>query len=113
MLKDMELEHKTVIEIVPTVPFHFDSTFYKPGHFPSGDTRWESGKRWQTMLWEGAKYGLIFINKSIDEIPKVEVQVFSATKPTIQQITSLKGEIIWRYNLNLDLSDFYNDLGDD
>lgn len=109
----VRLEHTTVIEITPTTPFHFDSTFYKPAHFPSGDTRWEPGERWQTMLWEGARYGLIFVDKSTGGKPKVEVQIFSATPPSVQQIESLKKEIIWRYNLDLDLSDFYKEVGED
>lgn len=46
-----KLPFKHNLEIIPTSPFHFDSTFFKPAHFPSGDTKWEQGKRWQTMLW--------------------------------------------------------------
>jgi hypothetical protein len=40
------------VEVKPSAPFHFDSTMHKPDHFPSGDTYWETGQRWQTMLWQ-------------------------------------------------------------
>lgn len=109
----MRLGHKTIIEVTPTSPFHFDATFYKPAHFPTKDTKWEPGKRWQTMLWDGNRYGLIFVNKGTEGKPKVEVEVFSTTPLSLQQIESLKNEIIWRYNLDLDLLEFYKAVRND
>jgi len=47
----VKLKFKTSLQITPTRPFHFDSTFFKPGHFPSEDMKWQPGKRWQIMLW--------------------------------------------------------------
>lgn len=109
----MRLTQKTVIEIIPTIPFHFDSTFYKPAHFPTRDTKWEPGKRWQTTVWDGVKYGLVFVDKSTVKKPRVEVQIYSITPLSAGQIESLRGETIWRYNLDLDLSSFYKDVGND
>lgn len=109
----MKLTHRTKLVLCPTSPFHFDSTFYKPGHFPTKDTRWEPGKRWQTMLWQRQKLGLIFEDKSTKQKPKVLVKVFSAKKLSPKFLDSLKEEIIWRYNLDLDLSGFYQDVGKD
>src|SRR3989339_72409 len=108
-----KLVEKTVLCIAPTKPFHFDSTFFKPAHFPSGDTKFESGKRWQTMLWQGKKLGLIFENKGTGAKPKIRVSVFSKKKLSLKFIESLKQEIVWRYNLGLDLSEFYKDVGKD
>jgi 3-methyladenine DNA glycosylase/8-oxoguanine DNA glycosylase len=112
-MKIKKLNNKTTIEIAPTSPFHFDSTFYKPGHFPSNDTKWESGRRWQTMLWEGQKLGLIYENAGIKLKPKVKVKIFSKNGLTKDFLENLKQEIIWRFNLNLDLTDFYKDVGRD
>src|SRR3989344_8456009 len=98
MLKDMELEHKTVIEIIPTSPFHFDSTFYKPGHFPSGDTKWESRRRWQTTLWKGEKLGLVYENTGTKSSPKVVVKIFSNKVLPKDFLESLRMEMIWRFN---------------
>lgn len=99
--------------IVPSPPFHFDSTFYKPAHFPTSDTKWEPGKRWQTMLWKGERLGLIFDDRGSRRGPKVLVTVFSKKKLPSSFFDSLKQEIIWRFNLDLDLSGFYRAmLGD-
>ena len=109
----IELTHQKKIFIIPTYPFHFDSTFYKPAHFPSSDTRWEPGKRWQTMLWQGKRLGLIFQDAGTKQKPKVLVRVFSRQKLTPKFLDTLKKEIIWRYNLGLDLSGFYGEVKQD
>ena len=109
----MKLKITKTIEIVPTYPFHFDSTFFKPGHFPSRDTEWESGKRWQTMLWRGQELGLIYEDAGTKLKPKVKVRIFSNKSLTKGFLESLKQEIIWRFNLNLDLVGFYEDVGKD
>jgi len=113
MFRSVKLGHKKSFIIYPTPPFHFDSTFHKPGHFPTKDTKWEPGQRWQTMLWQGRRLGLIFGDKSTKQKPKVFVKVFSVKKLSPKFLDSLKQEIIWRYNLNLDLSRFYRDVGKD
>ncbi len=109
----MKLIKVTKIEIFPFSPFHFDSTFYKPGHFPTADTKWQPGKRWQTMLCKGERLGLIFEDKSKKQSPKVLLKVFSNKELSSELLDSLKKEIIWRFNLDLDLSGFYCDVGRD
>jgi len=109
----MKLKRVKSLELKPTAPFHFDSTFHKPGHFPTTDTKWKPGRRWQTMLWEGERLGLLFEDKSKKQKPKVSVRVFSIKKLTLKFLESLKQEIIWRYNLDLDLFGFYRDAGKD
>lgn len=105
--KIQKLKFRNKIEIIPTIPFHFDSTFYKPAHFPTADTMWQPGKRWQTMCWQGEKLGLIFVDKSSHYKPKILVQIYAGHKLTKDFLNNLKKEIIWRYNLDLDLRDFY------
>lgn len=122
-MKTKKFTNKTSFIIIPTSPFHFDSTFYKPGHFPSGDTKWEPGKRWQTMFWptyakasegkQGEKLGVIFEDRSTKSQPKRIAKVFSKNKLLPEFLKSLKKEIIWRYNLDLDLSDFYKSVKND
>ncbi len=106
--KPVKLTFKEELEIIPTSPFHFDSTFFKPAHFPSSDTKWESGKRWQTMLWKNTQLGLIFRNAGTSTKPRVKVDIFSAKKLMPEFLEELKQEFIWRYNLNLDLKHFYD-----
>lgn len=111
--KSIKLGAKTRFDIVPTRPFHFDSTFYKPGHFVSGDTEWQPGKRWQTMLWQGERLGLIYEDAGTKAKPKVRVKVFSKKKLSKEFLEALKKEIVWRFNLGMDLSGFYKEVGKD
>lgn len=108
-----KLKHKIEFGIIPTSPLHFDSTFFKPAHFPSNDMKWQPGKRWQTMVFGGEKLGMVFENAGTTRNPKVTVKVFSEKKLSNDLLENIKKEIIWRYNLDLDLSQFYQDVGND
>lgn len=109
----MKLTHQTTFDLNPTQPFHFDSTFYKPAHFPTADTKWESGRRWQTMLFDGIRLGLIFVDNTTLRKPQVRVRVFSEKNLSASYLESLKRELIWHFNLDLNLSDFYQEVGKD
>ncbi|MFH1832672.1 MAG: hypothetical protein ABH816_00705 [Candidatus Levyibacteriota bacterium] len=109
----IKLTHKVIIKIKPTRPFAFDPTFFKPAHFPSNDNRWESGIRWQTMFWDEEKLGLLYKNNGTINKPKIIVEVFSNKKLSSGFLENLKREIIWRFNLDLDLSDFYRQVSKD
>jgi 3-methyladenine DNA glycosylase/8-oxoguanine DNA glycosylase len=102
-----KLKLQKIIKIRPTKPFAFDSTFHKPGHFTSGDNFWQPGIRWQTWNWYGEKLGLKFSNKGTVNQPLLEVKIYSNKKLSKDFIKSLLTEIKYRYNLDLDLSDFY------
>ena len=109
----MKLTNVKTVEVIPTVPFDFDSTFHKPDHFTSGDNYWEPGIRWQTWFWEGKHYGLKFENKGYTKSPKILITIYSDSKANDKQISTLIEEVKYRYNLNLDLSGFYTALGND
>lgn len=108
-----ELSRVSSIEVIPTAPFDFDSTFHKPDHFTSGDNHWEPGARWQTWRWQDWEFGLKFQNLGDVEQPKICVDIFAASRPEKQLIDSLIEEVKYRYNLELDLSGFYAALGKD
>jgi len=74
---------------------------------------WEPGKRWQTMLWRGRELGLVYGNAGTKLKPKIRVRIFSNKSLTNGFLESLKREIIWRFNLDLDLADFYKDVDKD
>ena len=98
----MKLKKITSIEIIPPSPFNFDATFHKPDHFTTGDNYWEPGIRWQTWLWQDKPLGLKFTQNRVD--------IWSTDKLSKEFINSLVSEIRYRYNLDLDLSDFYKNL---
>jgi len=65
------------------------------------------------MLWRGQELGLIYENAGTKLKPKVRVRIFSNKSLTKDFLASLKQEIIWRFNLDLDLADFYKDVSKD
>lgn len=104
----MKLKVLTITYITPTSPFDFDSTFHKPDHFTSGDNYWEPGIKWQTWWWKNNTLGLKFVNKGTKEKPKITVKIYSGIKLNKDFVDSLVKEIKYRYNLDLDLTGFYN-----
>lgn len=103
----MRLDTITSIELTPTAPFDFDSTFHKPDHFTTGDNYWTPGKRWQTWNWRGRPLGLTFSNQGTPEHPRLRVDIHDRTAADAELVGSLSAEIRYRYNLDLDLTDFY------
>lgn len=105
--------HITSLDLYPSAPFNFDATLHKPDHFPSADNAWEPGLRWQTMRWQGMPLGLKFENRGTIDEPHVSLSIWSAGPLEQAYLTRLAGEISYRYNLQLDLSDFYRQFGGD
>lgn len=109
----MRLQNVKTIGIVPSSPFDFDSTVYKPAHFLSDDMKWKKGKRWQTFVWRNEKLGLIIEDKRTINKPKVLLHIYSNRQLSPEFIESVAEEIEWRFNLELDLTDFYRDVRND
>lgn len=109
----IKLEHRETVEIKPTTPFAFDSTFHKPDHFTSGDNYWEPGIRWQTWNWQGKCLGLKFENRGTIDKPKIAVSIYFQEPLPKEFTNSLTEEVKYSYNLDLDLKDFYNRFKDD
>lgn len=105
----MKLTRTQTVGITPSRPFAFDPTFHKPDHFTSGDNLWEPGIRWQTWNWQDMALGLRFVNEGTTDDPHISIDIFSGTRLSRDLISSLVTEIVYRYNLNLDLTEFYED----
>ena len=109
----MKLKYKVTREIQPTTPFNFDATFHKPAHFPSGDNFWEPGTRWQTIRFLNKTLGIVFKNTGSIDNPNITIEIYSL-EPLLDNYTNaLIDEFKYRYNLNLDLKDFYKLFIDD
>jgi 3-methyladenine DNA glycosylase/8-oxoguanine DNA glycosylase len=109
----MAMKLINLIAVHPSAPFDFDSTFHKPDHFTSGDNFWEPGTRWQTWRWQGKALGLKFQNRGTLDEPKIQIAIYHTSELDASFIDSLVEEIRYRYNLDLDLSGFYQALGED
>ena len=90
------------LEIEPTQPFSFDPTFHKPDHFPSVDTAWEPGVRWQTMRFRGRLLGL----RIEDGGPRIRVGIWADGRLPRPFLDTVANELSWRANLRLDLRKF-------
>ena len=106
MNQALELKHKRVVTLCPRAPFNFDATMHKPDHFPSSDNAWAPGIRWQTMVWQGELLGLKFENCGTIGKPNLLLSIWSAERLDRVFLHGLVAEITFRYNLQLDLTDF-------
>lgn len=109
----MRLKKVKTVGVIPTTPFNFDATFHKPAHFPSGDNFWQPGIRWQTWFWQGKRLGLKFINLGTTAKPKIQINIYYQQSLSQNFIDSLIQAIRYRYNLDLDLTDFYKTFKND
>jgi 3-methyladenine DNA glycosylase/8-oxoguanine DNA glycosylase len=101
------------MDLRPVPPFHFDASMHKPDHFPSADNDWTPGVRWQTMRWRGVPLGLSFENRGALDRPHVSLSVWSERELDPAFLDSLRDEVTYRYNLDLDLGAFYARFADD
>ncbi len=101
----MTLAQVSSLTLTPRAPFAFDATFHKPDHFASQDNEWQPGVRWQTWQWRGQCLGLKFASAGTVDKPSVTVMIY-ANQP-VKDIDALEAEIRYRYNMDLDLTDFY------
>ncbi len=113
MSNPLVLETKRTVELLPKAPFNFDATIHKPDHFPSADNEWETGIRWQTMLWRNVPLGLKFENRGTVDQPAISLSVWSRDELGQDFLDGLTDEISYRCNLYLDLADFNRRFGDD
>lgn len=97
---------KQIVEITPSAPFNFDATMHKPDHFPSSDSEWAPGIRWQTMRWQGQNLGLKLENRGTLERPAILLSIWSAEPLSQDFLGELIDETNYRYNFQLDLTDF-------
>lgn len=111
--QERKLKKVKGVELRPTHPFNFDATFHKPDHFSSGDNFWRPGIRWQTWFWRSEQLGLEFSNLGKTAHPKIRIDIYHQKPLGDQFIESLVDEIRYRYNLDLELTGFYQKFKND
>ncbi len=109
----VKLNHKEVISLTPRPPYNFDANFHKPSYFPSSDYAWEEGICWLTMLWQGRELGLKFENRGTIDNPEIKTGIYSREALSEDYIKGLIPELGWRFNLDSDISGFYDDYKND
>jgi 3-methyladenine DNA glycosylase/8-oxoguanine DNA glycosylase len=104
----MNLVRAFSAHLTPSAPFNFDATFHKPDHFTSCDNCWQPGVRWQTWYQQGEQLGLKIMNKGDVNSPAVQVNIYHHS-PALDEafLERFIAEFRYRFNLDLDLGDFY------
>ena len=99
--------------LTPRAPFHFDGTLCKPSYFPGSDTAFEPGHYWQTMRFAGQVFGIRLDNQGSVDAPAVRLVIFADRPPAADLVDRLVNEITCRYDLDADLSAFYDGFRED
>ena len=108
--KAVPLRKRATVYINPKAPFNFDATVYKPSHFPSPDNIWTKGKYWFTLNSKGIVYGIKMENVGKTGLPKVRLTVYCGSPVKKAQLAELVEEARWRYDMDIDLREFYKEL---
>lgn len=102
----LQLKHKTLITIIPLAPFNYKNTIYNPSHFPAPTEAYENGTWYQTMRFENQVLGLKMENQGTVIKPKIKLKIYSLEKLDKNYLNKLIQEIEYRFELDLDLSEF-------
>ena len=86
--------------LIPTSPFDFDGTVFRPDHFPSQDMYWEPGRFWQTMRWKRENYGIRLDNEGTNRKPSIKATLFAGRRTTGPTVDEILGEVRWRFDLD-------------
>ncbi|MFH0905765.1 MAG: endonuclease III domain-containing protein [archaeon] len=112
-MKTIKLETKQIIYLYPKAPFNYTFNFYKPDHFPTSDCLFEKNILWKSFRLNGNNYGLKFEDKGTTDNPKIKLTIFSKDKLSTEIIEQITKELIYRLNLEEDLSEFNNKYKND
>lgn len=106
MKKPIALFRKWTLEVKPKPPFNFDGSIYHPAHFPTPTEEYQPGKWWQTMRFQGIPLGIRMENRGTTNKPKIRLTVYSQKPLREDFIQESVKEIKYRFELDLDLSEF-------
>lgn len=111
-MSEIKLTSKISFNLIPKRPFSFDGTFHKPSHFPNNlkTDDWRPSVYWQTLRLKREIFGIQIDNAGSLNKPCLKVKVFSRKKLPNETIESIKEELVYRFELNIDLTEF-NALG--
>lgn len=112
-MKTLLLKEKKSLVLKPIKPFDFDSSVHNPSHYPSPTEFYEKGKFWQTMRFKNKLLGIKFENKGTVNNPKIKLTIYSKTKLDNKFIKEIVNELNYRFELNKDVSEFYNKFKND
>jgi 3-methyladenine DNA glycosylase/8-oxoguanine DNA glycosylase len=105
-MRSRTFRKRATLRIRPTAPFHFDGTFHKSSHFPAPLGAWQTGKRWQTIRAGGRLYAVRIEGRGSRAEPELRVYIYCDRPVTASDRETLRCEMVWRFDLDADLSEF-------
>jgi len=105
-MRSRRFSKRATLGIRPTAPFHFDGTFHKSSHFPAPIGAWEPGIRWQTIRAGGRLFAVRIADRGTLAEPEIRVYIFSDRPVTETDREIIRSEMVWRFDLDADLSKF-------
>ncbi len=105
-MRSKRFRKRATLRIPPTAPFHFDGTFHKPSHLPGPLGAWEPGRRWQTLRVGRRLYAVKIEDGGMIAEPELRVSIYSDRRVTAPERESIRRELVWRFDLDADLSEF-------
>ena len=107
------LENKHTEFIVPTAPFSFRGTFFKPSHFPTPNLSYDNDTYWQTLRLKGKYYGLKILNCGSVKEPIIKVTIFFDKQNDTPEFSAIVEEISYRFDLAANIRSFIQEYSTD
>src|SRR5713101_3559107 len=105
-MRSRTLQRRATLRIRPTSPFHFDGTFHKPSHFPAPMQAWQTGRFWQALRVGRRLYGVQIDDVGTNSEPGLRVSLFDNRDVSQRDLDLLRSELVWRFDLDANLSEF-------
>src|SRR5258708_5461672 len=113
MNKEVMLNSKVDLEIIPTAPFAFEGTVHKASHFPTPDNYYEQAY-WQSLRFRGRLYGIKLTDVGTVDQPKISLSVYYDTTYRDQiDANAIVNEIAYRFDLRSNLIAFTTNFNSD
>lgn len=110
MSDQVHLQKVAEFSVEPKKPFNFQMTFEKPSHFRSVLTVWQGERYYQGIFLDHKVFG-ISVSEKREGVLLIEV--FGKRIPKATEIECLKEELIFRFDLSGDISDFFKKFKND
>lgn len=105
MDKLKQLVKQATVYIEPTKPFSFEGTFFKPSHFSSKLVIYDNNRLYQAIEVGSHVFGVEIFGSGPNG-QKVGIAVYSKKAVSNSLKKAIKQEVVMRYNLDGDVSDF-------
>jgi len=113
MGKIINLKNRASFFVKPVSPYDFDSTVFKPSHYPDHLKFYEPGRYWFVLRLGNRVYGIKLVSKGTIRSPKVQVIIFSRTKLSKKELKEVIDEVSYRFEFQKDISGFFKKFKND